>query len=482
MTDALRERAMDALSRVVPPGIDKSLVELGFVKSVEPSDDGVLTVSLGLRAPHVRRRSLIEKACREALAPLPGVREVRVDVEELAPPKAEQESFGTELLDGVRNVVAVASGKGGVGKSTVSANLACALALEGRRVGLLDADIHGPSMNLMFGVDRAPEVFEDRTIAPVTVAGGIELVSMAMFSDPNEATIWRGPMASQMIRNFLFRVRWGELDDLIVDLPPGTGDIHLSLVQSCPMTGAVVVTTPQEVSVIDARKGLRLFEKTGVPVLGVVENMSGFVCDGCGKVHEIFGEGGGKRVAQAHGVPFLGRVPLEPSLGRAGDAGRPAVLSSPNSVSSRALAEIARKVAAQVELVRGTAGGLGAYDLAFDAIPEAAGAQPAAASGESASPVPTGVFRSGDALVFDWTDGARTVHPFRELRLRCPCARCVDEWDGHALLDPASVPASVRPDRVTAVGRYAVRILWSDGHGTGIYSYDHLRRLAAPGA
>ena len=479
MTDALREAATAALSGIVPSGTNRSLVDLGFVEGIELGADGTLKLKLVLRAPHSRHRSKIEAACREALSALEGVRAVEVESEDAAPPKAEPESFGTELLDGVKNIVAVASGKGGVGKSTVSANLACALALDGRRVGLLDADIHGPSMNLMFGVDRAPEVFEDKTIAPVEVAGGIRLVSMAMFSDPNEATIWRGPMASQMVRNFLFRVRWGELDDLVVDLPPGTGDIHLSLVQSCPMTGAVVVTTPQEVAAIDARKGLRLFEKVSVPVLGVVENMSGFVCDGCGKVHDVFGTGAGMRIAQAAGVPFLGKVPLEIALGRAGDAGRPAVLSSPNSPSSRALMEIARKVAAQAVLVRGAGAGMGAYDLAFDAIPEAAGAAPLSPAEAGASPVPAKISRTADALVFDWTDGARTVHPFRELRLRCPCARCVDEWDGHALLDPASVPADVWPERATGVGRYAVRLLWSDGHGTGIYGYDYLRRLGS---
>jgi ATP-binding protein involved in chromosome partitioning len=244
----------------------------------------------------------------------------------------------------VAHVVAVASGKGGVGKSTVTANLAMALSLSGARVGILDADIYGPSMGLMFGIDKAPEVFEDNTIAPVEAKGGISIVSMCMFADSDKATIWRGPMVSQMIQHFIHHVRWGKLDYLLVDFPPGTGDIQLTLTQNCPMAGAVVVTTPQEVALADCRKGLAMFDNVGVPVIGVVENMSYFICDECGKHHNIFPAGGGQKIADTWGVPLIGKVPLEPAVAGCGDEGTPAVLRYPNSESAKVFMDAAEKM------------------------------------------------------------------------------------------------------------------------------------------
>ena len=211
----------------------------------------------------------------------------------------------------VKKVIAIVSGKGGVGKSTVTANLAVALSLSGARVGILDADIYGPSMGVMFGIDQAPYVHEDKTISPVLAKGGISIVSMSMFADSDRATIWRGPMASQMIKNFLHRVRWGTLDYLLIDFPPGTGDIQLTLTQECPLSGAVVVTTPQEVALADCRKGLSMFDSVGVPVLGVVENMSYFKCPGCDEKHYIFGEGKTQEVADKFGLKVLAKLPID---------------------------------------------------------------------------------------------------------------------------------------------------------------------------
>jgi ATP-binding protein involved in chromosome partitioning len=513
--DTLREQLLAQLETIVPAGINKSIVELGFVKSLEISPEGDVHLHLALRAPHTKNRDRIQSDAEAACREVEGIRAIAVHMEDAKPAQATQSAsaFSPELIQQVKSVIAVASGKGGVGKSTVTANLAAALSLEGFRVGILDADLYGPSMNLMFGITADPEVGEDKSLFPVTVAGGIKVVSMAMFSDPNEATIWRGPMASQMIQNFLFRVHWGELDYLLIDLPPGTGDIQLTLTQNCPMTGALIVTTPQEVSVIDARKGLRMFAKVSVPVLGVIENMSTFLCDGCGKEHHIFSQGGGERMAASQGVPFMGTVPIEPLVGKAGDTGHPAVLSHPNSTSAKRFIELARTLHAQVTLLHDTTLGMATYNtegallpvVALDAPHPAKGgksAQKPADFGSSAQepatgttyPVPvrigqTRTSRDTDsaqksdsapkvpALLIDWSDGMRTVAPFRDLRLRCPCASCIDEWTGQPLLDPRSVPDDVRPNLLNSIGRYAVRIVWSDGHASGIYSYDYLRRI-----
>lgn len=340
------QQILKALSVVQDPDLHKSIVELGFVKNIKVSDKNEVTLDLVLTTPACPVRDRFKDQCEQILRDIGAVSAaVRLTAANgRVASGASAPATDNELLKGVRRIIGVASGKGGVGKSTVTANLAMALSLSGARVGVLDADIYGPSMNLMFGVDAAPDVHEDRTISPVTVKGGIEVVSMAMFADSDKATIWRGPMASQMIQNFVHRVRWGDLDYLLVDFPPGTGDIQLTLTQNCPMTAAVVVTTPQEVALADCRKGLAMFDSVGVPSVGIVENMSYFICDGCGKHHNIFRTGGGERIAKAFGVPLLGKVPLEPSVADCGDLGTPAVLRYPNSESAKVFAEVAEKV------------------------------------------------------------------------------------------------------------------------------------------
>ena len=336
------EQILRALSNVQDPDLHKSIVELGFVKNIQISSEGDVSLDLVLTTPACPIRDRFKNQCESILMHL-GARSAVVNLTakngrvETSP----AQNFDNELLKGVKRIVGVASGKGGVGKSTVTANLAMALSLAGARVGVLDADIYGPSMNIMFGVDAAPEVFPDKTLAPVEVKGGISLVSMAMFAESDKATIWRGPMASQMIQNFVHRVRWGELDYLLIDFPPGTGDIQLTLTQNCPMAGAVVVTTPQEVALADCRKGLAMFDSVGVPVVGVIENMSYFICDECGKHHHIFREGGGERIAQKWGVPLIAKVPLEPAVAGCGDEGTPAVLRYPNSESAKVFMQAA---------------------------------------------------------------------------------------------------------------------------------------------
>jgi len=250
-------------------------------------------------------------------------------------------------IPGVGAIVAVASGKGGVGKSTVAANLACALAAKGFRTGLLDADVYGPSVSLMLGIEGAPAVGDDRRIVPAE-RYGVRAISMGMFLGERTPVIWRGPMVTKLLTEFLRNVVWGELDYLILDLPPGTGDAQLTVAQQVPLAGGVIVTTPQDVALLDVRRGITMFEQVQAPVLGVIENMSYHVCSGCGARAELFGHGGGERMAHQFGVPFLGAIPLVRAIRAAGDAGKPIVVADPNHPESRAFAEIAGAVDAQV--------------------------------------------------------------------------------------------------------------------------------------
>lgn len=364
------EQILRALSNVQDPDLHKNIVELGFVKNIQISPEGDVSLDLVLTTPACPIRDRFKNQCESILMHLGACSAVvNLKAKNGSEKSSPAPNFDNELLKGVKRIVGVASGKGGVGKSTVTANLAMALSLAGARVGVLDADIYGPSMNIMFGVDSAPEVFPDKTLAPVEVKGGISLVSMAMFAESDKATIWRGPMASQMIQNFVHRVRWGELDYLLIDFPPGTGDIQLTLTQQCPLTCAVVVTTPQEVALADCRKGLAMFDSVGVPSVGIIENMSYFICDGCGKRHSIFRSGGGERISKALGVPMLGKVPLEPSVADCGDLGMPAVLRYPNSESGRAFADIAEKTICAIAQLEHSGNVLHNFNFRFDEIP-----------------------------------------------------------------------------------------------------------------
>ena len=366
------QNILSALRAVQDPDLHKNIVELDFVQNLKIDGDKV-SFDLRLTTPACPIRDKFKDQC---IAIVKGLGASEVDVTFTAQGRVDGGNAATQApkvshIGEVAHVVAVASGKGGVGKSTVTANLAMALSLSGARVGILDADIYGPSMGLMFGIDRAPEVFDDNTIAPVEAKGGISIVSMCMFADSDKATIWRGPMVSQMIQHFIHHVRWGKLDYLLVDFPPGTGDIQLTLTQNCPMAGAVVVTTPQEVALADCRKGLAMFDSVGVPVVGVVENMSYFICDQCGKHHNIFREGGGERIAKSWGVPLIAKVPLEPAVAGCGDEGTPAVLRYPNSESAKAFMQAADAMVRTLSVFKTEGDGvLKTFNYEFSELPE----------------------------------------------------------------------------------------------------------------
>ena len=344
MSDVTREQVLEALSGVIEPEVLRPLTELKMVQGVE-IDGGTVRFAIELLYPTAPYKDDLERAAKEAVAALPGIDTVEVEwthrVRASGRGKAD-----AEPIKGVKNTIAVASGKGGVGKSTVAANLAVALANTGARVGLLDADVYGPSMPLMMGTNAKPAVNNGK-IVPLE-AHGVKVMSIGFLLDPNKALIWRGPLVAQLINQFLNDVLWGELDYLVIDLPPGTGDVQLTLVQKIPIAGAVIVTTPQEVAVLDAVKGLRMFEEVKTPVIGIVENMSGFICPCCGERTAIFDEGGGKRTADAHGVALLGQIPIEPAVRAGGDEGIPVVIGHPDSESAKAFRHLAERVAATV--------------------------------------------------------------------------------------------------------------------------------------
>ncbi len=337
------EAVLAALSKVQEPELHKDLVTLNMVRDIRITDDKV-SFTLMLTTPACPLRNRIESEARQAVAAIPGVGQVEIKMDANVP--SDGRARGLLSLP-IRNAVAVASGKGGVGKSTVAVNVAVELARSGARVGLLDADIYGPNVPTMMGVDRLPPITGEKLIP--AEAYGVKLMSIGFLVKPNQPLIWRGPMLHSAIRQFLTDVEWGELDYLIVDLPPGTGDAALSLAQSLPLSGGVIVTLPQQVSLEDARRGLEMFRQLDVPIFGVVENMSYLELPD-GSRMDIFGAGGGEKLAREAGVPFIGAIPMDPAVREGGDQGRPVVIANPDSPVARALAEIARNIAARISV------------------------------------------------------------------------------------------------------------------------------------
>ena len=338
---------LKALSAVEDPDLKRDLVSLGMIKELR-IDGGAVKFDVELTTPACPVKDELQAQCEAAALSVDGVESVEVN---MTANTARDRNLGQqELLPGVRNTIAVASGKGGVGKSTVAVNLAVALAEQGAAVGLLDADIYGPSIPTMLGADEQPEMSENRKILPLQ-RHGLKLMSIGfLLPDKNAAMVWRGPMVHSALRNFLQDVDWGELDYLIVDMPPGTGDAHLTMTQSIPLTGAVIVTTPQVVALDDARKGYTLFQKTNTPILGIVENMSYFIAPDTGKRYDIFRSGGGRATAEELGAAFLGEIPIDMTICEGGDAGVPAAASESDSPQKEAFMSLAQEIAKTVSI------------------------------------------------------------------------------------------------------------------------------------
>jgi len=332
------------LREVADPNLERDFVTAKSVKNIRV-DDGNVSVDVQLGYPAKSQHDAIRRLVHDAIAKLPGVSRVTVNVSQKTTSHAVQR--GVKLVPGVKNIVAVASGKGGVGKSTTAVNLALALSAEGASVAVLDADIYGPSQPMMLGLAGRPESKDGKTLEPME-AYGVQAMSIGFLIDTDTPMVWRGPMVTQALEQLLKDTNWRDVDYLIVDMPPGTGDIALTLSQKVPVTGAVIVTTPQDIALIDARKGLKMFEKVGVPIIGVIENMSIHVCSNCGHEEPIFGEGGAARMCADYDVPFLGSLPLDIHIREQADSGRPTVIADPDGTIARAYKAIARKVAIAV--------------------------------------------------------------------------------------------------------------------------------------
>ena len=393
-----------------------------------------------------------------------------------APRASSQPTASPEKLPGIRHIVAVGSGKGGVGKSTVSVNLALALQQRGLRVGLVDADILGPSIPGMLGIPTGepPEMTPDSRMIPAQ-RFGLKVVSMGMLTGDDQPAVLRGPMVGKYLKMFVAGVQWGELDCLVLDLPPGTGDTQLTLAQSMPLSGVVIVTTPQAVSLKIARRGLRMFEKVQVPILGIVENMRTFTCPHCGETTDIFRHGGGEQMSEELGVPFLGALPLDAEVVTCGDEGRAIVVDRPESSSARVYGAIADALLAQLHEA---AAGIEPFVWEWESNQGAPAWNEGAVQPHGARNIPVGLLRRDPrTLSLLWQDGHRDDLDVRDLRLACRCALCIEEMSGRKLLDPQTVRADVSPRQITSVGHYAIQFDWSDGHSSGIYAFNDLRAM-----
>ncbi|MBI5020876.1 MAG: iron-sulfur cluster carrier protein ApbC [Ignavibacteriales bacterium] len=339
---------LEALKIVRDPDLNKDIVSLNFIKDINIEGKDV-SFKIELTTPACPVRDEFKKLAETAIRnQIEGVGNLAIEM--TASVRANNIQQHIDLLPNVKTTIAVASGKGGVGKSTVAVNLAVSLALDGAKVGLLDADIYGPSIPLMMGINERPNI-QNQKLVPLE-AHGVKVMSIGFLVDPSQAVIWRGPMVSGAVKQFMSDVDWGELDYLVFDLPPGTGDIHLTLVQTIPLTGSVVVTTPQDISLADARKAYAMFEKVNVPVLGIIENMSYYICNHCGNREDIFHTGGGKKAAGELGVPFLGEIPIYTPIRIGGDVGKPIVISEPDAEQSKIIRQITRNMAAQLSIAQ----------------------------------------------------------------------------------------------------------------------------------
>ena len=420
------KQILDSLSQIIDPDFQRDIVSLGFVQKLK-IEGGTVSFEIELTTPACPLSPVFKKQAEDYVGALPGVDHVNVTMTaRKREPHPGQEAGG---LAGVKNIIAVSSCKGGVGKSTVAAMLARTLNSRGIPTGLLDADIYGPSVPTLFNVHH-PDMFTnaEEQIIPAE-KDGLKLMSFAFLAGDGP-TVLRGPMVSQYIQQLLHSVAWGELDYLILDLPPGTGDIQLTISQSVRIDGAVIVTTPHQLSLTDVRKGIQMFEKVNVPVLGVIENMAWFSCDQCSKKHYLFGEAGAKSLEKMFGLETLAELPITPNL--------------------------TEKYAAETT----------------DAVIRALGRRSLEKS------VPPQISFDAAAITLKWPNGETVSVPNAVLRKACACANCIDEMTRRPILDPDSIPADIHAVSVTTIGNYAINVDWSDGHNTGFFPYKTIKGLA----
>jgi Mrp family chromosome partitioning ATPase/DUF971 family protein len=427
------QQVLDSLRPIMDPDLGRDIVSLGFVKNVK-IDGGAVSFSIELTTPACPVKDRFKRLAEEAVRAIPGVTAVTVTMTAMQRPQHAAPEINT--LAEVEAIVAVSSAKGGVGKSTVAVNLARALTAEGLSVGVLDADLYGPSFPTLFNIHR-PEIYgEEGRIVPLDIEG-MKVMSFGFLLGDSPAVL-RGPLVSTYVNQLLTQTDWGRLDYLIIDMPPGTGDIQLTITQRAQLAGAVIVTTPHTLSLVDVAKGILMFEKVDVPVLGVVENMSFFVCDNCQKKHHIFGAGA-HTLTERFGLPTLAEIPLLTGL------------ASPSTPGAAAFEEAMRELAGNLHRA------IGKRRI------------------ETARPVAT---KRNGYLHVQWPDGTENDVPGFVLRASCGCAQCVNEFTGEPILDAQSVPPDIEIQEMEPLGNYALSITWSDGHSSGIYSWELIRRIA----
>ncbi len=426
------KEVLDSLRVIIDPDFKKDIVSLGFVKNIVIQDTGI-SLDIELTTPACPIKSEFQKSAEEILSALPGVEKVKVNMTARKVKKSEKNKNG---LSGVRNLIAISSSKGGVGKSTVAANIARELSARGFKTGLLDADIFGPSVPTLFNIHNVNiEADKDKNMIPYDL-NGLKVMSFGFFLGDSPA-ILRGPIVSGYIQQLLTGVAWGELDYLIIDMPPGTGDIQLTMTQTVQLSGAVIVTTREALSLVDVAKGIEMFETVNVPMLGVVENMSHFICDNCDKKHYLFGSDKENIITEKYGLETLLELPIKKSITNH--------LEKPHSDPD--IKALVDKVARAIGKMTFAAKSTPQYE--FD----------------------------NEKLKFVWSDGTRSEVKNIDLRADCGCAVCVDEYSGEKLLKMEDIPVDVKPTDITPLGNYALKITWSDGHSSGIYPYKQIRKL-----
>lgn len=446
---------LDSLRHIIDPDLGKDIVSLGFIKDLVHDEGGRVSFTVELTTPACPIKERFKQQCEEAVRALPWVTAVAVTMSarprEAAPNPLLARAPG---LEKVRHIVAVSSCKGGVGKSTTAVNLAYSLSQLGARVGIFDADVYGPSLPTLVSPNNRELFMRNELIQPLEFEG-VRLMSFGFVpaGPGGGAAIMRGPMVTHVINQLLTTTEWGELDYLVIDMPPGTGDIQLTLTQIIPITAAVIVTTPQQLSFVDVVKGIQMFDKLKVPTVAVVENMSYFLCPDNGKKYYLFGQGARRKLVEQFGIRNSFEIPIEPEISRLSDNGTPVVLADRDSGSSKLYAEIAGAVVREIAKLEH--GGLVRPKVTFTAE---------------------------RGIVVTRPTGEEHVLAPAVVRRACRCAHCIEEFSGKPLLDPASVPETIYPRSITPMGNYAVAIAWSDGHASSIYPYEQLMKLESSAA
>jgi len=436
-----QDEVLRQLSEIIDPDLGQDIVTLGFIKELEITD-GTVSFEIELTTPACPVKEEFRKTADSLVRQLPWVE--AVDIRMTAQKAAPRSNDSMKGLAGVKNIIAISSCKGGVGKSTVAVNFAYSLARTGAKVGLFDADVYGPSLPSMVSVQDT-DIYQQNSLIQPLEYEGVSLMSFGFINSEDEAAIMRGPMVSQVISQLLGGVDWGNLDYLIIDFPPGTGDIQLTLMQSVQISAAVIVTTPQNLSFVDVVKGIQMFDKLKVPTVACVENMSYFMCGNCDTKHRLFGTGAGRRLQEMYGFRHSFEIPVVTALSEMGDTGIPVVVKEPNGELAKIYSDISSSAVREISRIQ---------------------------FGKENNP--TVEFVEGKGISVKSASEEKFISP-KALRASCRCAACVEEFSGEQILDKESVSDCIKPTGIHPMGNYAISVQWSDGHTSSVYPYDILR-------